>query len=67
MDLLHKALRAGYLFKGQSFSPDVGTPQGSPIIISPILCNILLNELDNYIENLRGNFEEGKRHNTNPL
>ena len=63
-DLLHKALKAGYLFQGQFFSPDVGTPQGS--IVSPILCNNLMHGLDDYVEKLRGEFEIGTRHKVNP-
>jgi group II intron reverse transcriptase/maturase len=63
-DLLYKALRAGYLFQTQFFSPELGTPQGS--IVSPILCNILLDELDKFIENLRLEFEIGKKHRINP-
>jgi group II intron reverse transcriptase/maturase len=64
-DLLHKALKAGYMFQGQFFSPDLGTPQGS--IVSPIICNILLNELDKFIEGLRLTFEAGTRRKVNPL
>lgn len=64
MDLMHKALKAGYLYQGKFFSPDIGTPQGS--IVSPILCNILLTQLDVFIENLRAEFEIGKRHRVNP-
>jgi group II intron reverse transcriptase/maturase len=65
IDLLHKALKAGYLFQGQFFSPDVGTPQGS--IVSPILCNILLHGLDVFVLNLQSNFEIGNRRKINPL
>lgn len=64
MDLMHKALKAGYLYQGKFFAPDIGTPQGS--IVSPILCNILLTQLDVFIENLRAEFEIGKRHRVNP-
>jgi retron-type reverse transcriptase len=65
IDLLHKALKAGYMFQGQFFSPDVGTPQGS--IVSPILCNILLHDLDQFVLNLQKNFDLGKRRKTNPI
>jgi len=64
MDLLHKALRAGYLLQGQNFSPELGIPQGS--IISPILCNILLHGLDEYVLSLKENFNIGTRSKTNP-
>jgi len=65
LDLLHKALKAGYMFQGQFFSPEVGTPQGS--IVSPILCNILLHGLDQFILNLQKNFDLGKRRKENPI
>jgi len=65
LDLLHKALKAGYMFQGQFFSPEVGTPQGS--IVSPILCNILLHGLDQFVLNLQKNFDLGKRRKENPI
>lgn len=64
-DLLHKALRAGYMYQGNFFSPEIGTPQGS--IVSPILCNILLDKFDKFMEELISNFDKGSRHRINPL
>ena len=65
IDLLHKALKAGYMFQGQYYSPDLGTPQGS--IVSPILCNILLHGLDQFVLNLQKDFDVGTRRKTNPI
>jgi nicotine oxidoreductase len=64
IDLLHKALRAGYLFQEKFFSPSLGSPQGS--IVSPILCNILLHYLDVFILTLKEDFDTGTRRKTNP-
>jgi group II intron reverse transcriptase/maturase len=64
-DLMHKALKAGYCFQSQYFSPELGTPQGS--IVSPILCNVLLHGLDLFILDLKQKFEVGTRRKANPL
>lgn len=65
IDLLHKALKAGYMFQGQFYSQDMGTPQGS--IVSPILCNILLHGLDQFVLNLQKDFDVGTRRKTNSI
>jgi retron-type reverse transcriptase len=38
----------------------LGTPQGS--ILSPLLCNIYMHELDEYMEKLIASFNRGKVH-----
>jgi retron-type reverse transcriptase len=43
----------------------IGTPQGS--IISPILANIYLHELDILVEKLKASYDKGKLANRNPL
>jgi RNA-directed DNA polymerase len=49
MKLLRSFLRAPILIKGQLQKRRKGVPQGSPL--SPLLSNILLNELDKELEN----------------
>lgn len=57
--LIWKFLRAGYIENWKYKNTYSGTPQGG--IISPVLANVYLNELDEYIENeLKSNFNIGK-------
>lgn len=48
ISLIHKYLNAGVISKGMFEKTDVGMPQGGPI--SPLLSNIMLNELDRELE-----------------
>jgi group II intron reverse transcriptase/maturase len=57
--LLWKSLRAGYQdIKGQVSRPSIGTPQGS--VVSPTLSNIVLHELDRYMEFMKARVDIGK-------
>lgn len=57
--LIWKFLRAGYLEDWKYHKTYSGTPQGG--IISPILANIYLNELDVYVEKLIAQFNTGAK------
>ncbi|MGG4495536.1 reverse transcriptase domain-containing protein [Brevibacillus reuszeri] len=59
LNLIAKFLRAGYIEEWQLKNTYSGTPQGG--IISPILSNIYLNELDSFVESLKANFDKGHR------
>lgn len=65
IDLLYKSLKAGYIEQGFVKRTNKGTPQGS--ILSPMLANIYLHELDEYIENMKNDFDKGNKQKTNPV
>jgi retron-type reverse transcriptase len=49
ISLIHKYLNAGVVVRNKFEQTGVGVPQGGPL--SPLLSNIMLNELDKEIEN----------------
>jgi group II intron reverse transcriptase/maturase len=58
LNLIWKALRAGYLWGKERRDSLTGSPQGS--ILSPILANIYLHELDEFIQQLQLKYEIGR-------
>jgi group II intron reverse transcriptase/maturase len=63
--LIDGLLRAGYMEDWRYHDSTSGTPQGG--IISPLLSNIYLNELDGFVEDtLRPLYTRGERRRVNP-
>lgn len=64
--LVKQLLDAGYLEEWRFNQTLSGVPQGS--VVSPILSNILLNKLDQYVETvLIPQYNRGKKRRTNPI
>jgi group II intron reverse transcriptase/maturase len=73
LNLIKKILNAGYVldselknrkFKAKVYRSEVGTPQG--IVLSPLFCNIVLHELDRFVEeDLRSKYSIGKQRKAN--
>jgi group II intron reverse transcriptase/maturase len=59
LNLIWKALRAGVLCAQEWRDTLTGCPQGS--IISPILANVYLHELDNFVDRLRQKYQGKER------
>jgi group II intron reverse transcriptase/maturase len=59
LSLVAAFLKAGYMENWQFHNTYSGTPQGG--IASPLLCNIFLHQLDQYMESLGANIVQTKR------
>jgi group II intron reverse transcriptase/maturase len=60
LNLIWKLLNAGYMdLHGRKKESLIGSPQGG--ILSPILANAYLHELDEFVEGLQAEYEKGKR------
>jgi len=68
LEILNKFLlaEAGYIDPktGDLVQPEIGTPQGG--VLSPLLCNIVLHELDKYMADTEIKFSKGKTRKINP-
>lgn len=60
LELIKSGLEAGYIEFGKLHDNlGTGTPQGS--ILSPLLCNVFLHQLDEFMEELKLEFQKGTK------
>jgi group II intron reverse transcriptase/maturase len=66
LNLIWKLLNAGYMdLHGMKKDSLIGSPQGG--IASPILANVYLHELDEFVETLRSELEKGQEKRRDPV
>ena len=63
VNVINSMLKAGIFHNGEVYDSETGTPQGG--VISPLLANVALTALDDFIENNHSWKNNG--HTTNPL
>jgi hypothetical protein len=66
LELLNKFLQAGYKDPktNKIIKSEIGVPQGG--ILSPLLCNIVMHQFDEYVMNFANTFGKGKKRRHNP-
>jgi retron-type reverse transcriptase len=67
LEMIRKFLSAGYLDPktGHLVKSDIGTPQGG--VLSPLLANIVLHELDKHLASVALKFNKGTKRRNNPV
>ncbi len=64
IELIRRFLKAGYIEDCSFKESELGSPQGG--VLSPLLANIYLNELDRFVGGLMAEYERGEKRKVNP-
>ena len=65
LELIRKALVNPAILKNRIIPSHMGTPQGS--IMSPVISNIVLHQLDLFLEKIKKDFNRGRNRRVNPI
>jgi len=66
LELIKKFINAGYIDEGNvHHRPNLGTPQGG--VLSPLLANIVLHKLDEFMAQEKARFDLGTKRRKNPV